>query len=89
MQNWYTSETGNHQGLVINESDGRNVAVVDDRADATLIAAAPRMRAILKVIESDDSAMALLQRLTDSTGAHICGEIRAVISETVPMKLES
>lgn len=38
---WYESSTGNHQGLVIEEQTGRNVAVSYDKEDARLIAAAP------------------------------------------------
>lgn len=38
---WYETGTGNHQGLVISESTGANVAVVYDKRDARLIAAAP------------------------------------------------
>jgi type VI protein secretion system component VasF len=40
---WYTASTGNHQGLIIDEADGRNVAVAYDKADAPLIAAAPAL----------------------------------------------
>ncbi len=46
--NWYESKTGNHQGLVIDEADGRNVAVVYDKKDAPLIAAAPALLAALR-----------------------------------------
>ena len=42
---WFVSSTGNHQGLVIDETDGRNVAVTYDKADAPLIAAAPELLA--------------------------------------------
>lgn len=48
MKPWYESSTGNHQGLVIDEQTGRNIAVAYDKADARLIAAAPAMRAALK-----------------------------------------
>jgi hypothetical protein len=40
---WYVASTGNHQGLIIDETDGRNVATAYDKADAPLIAAAPEL----------------------------------------------
>jgi hypothetical protein len=48
MTTWYEAKTGNHQGLVIEEATGRNVAVAYDKADAPLIAAAPKLLAALK-----------------------------------------
>ena len=52
---WYAARMGNdHQGLIIDEKTGRNVAVSYDKADAALIAAAPDLLAALKdVLESD------------------------------------
>lgn len=41
--NWYVGNTGNHQGLVIEETTGRDVAVTYDKKDAPLVAAAPRL----------------------------------------------
>ena len=38
---WYTAKTGGDQGLIIEEETGRNVAVVYDKKDAPLLAAAP------------------------------------------------
>lgn len=57
MPNWYTAETGNHQGLVIEEETGRNVAVCYDKADAPLVAAAPALLHAAKefVAELDSS----------------------------------
>jgi hypothetical protein len=40
---WYEAKTGNHQGLIIEEGTGRNIAVAYDKSDAPLIAAAPAM----------------------------------------------
>jgi hypothetical protein len=48
IKKWFVSTTGNHQGLVIDENDGRNVAVTYDKADAPLIAAAPKLLAALE-----------------------------------------
>lgn len=44
---WYVGSTGNHQGLVVEETTGRNVAVAYEKADAPLIAAAPELLAAL------------------------------------------
>lgn len=42
MKTWNARKTaGDHQGLVIDEASGRNVAVTYDAADAPLVAAAP------------------------------------------------
>lgn len=38
---WYSANTGNHQGLVIEEATGRNVAVAYDKKDAAILASAP------------------------------------------------
>lgn len=48
MIEWHASDTGNHQGLVIETNTGRNVAVSYERQDANLLAAAPAMRAALE-----------------------------------------
>ena len=46
MKTWYEAKMGNdHQGLVIDEETGRNVAVAYDKADAPLLAAAPELLA--------------------------------------------
>ena len=47
MNNWYEASTGNHQGLVSEEGTGRDVAVTYDKADAALVAAAPRLAVLL------------------------------------------
>lgn len=45
---WYAKKSaGNGQGLVINEEDGRNVAVAYDEKDAQLLAAAPELASAL------------------------------------------
>ena len=46
---WYVGKTGNHQGIVIDQSTGRNVAVTYQAADAPLVAAAPEL---LRALES-------------------------------------
>lgn len=54
---WYVAETGNHQGLVIDESTGANIAVAYDKAHAPLIAAAPKLHHAAKefIAELDSS----------------------------------
>lgn len=42
---WYVGKTGNHQGLIIEDKTGRNIAVSYDKADAPLIASAPALMA--------------------------------------------
>ena len=51
---WYVGSTGNHQGLVIEEESGRNVAVAYDKKDAPLLAAAPEL---LKALQRLDDAV--------------------------------
>lgn len=47
---WYTAQTGNHQGLIVSEKTGANVAVSYDAKDADLIAAAPELLESLKLL---------------------------------------
>ncbi|HUV97291.1 MAG TPA: hypothetical protein VMV98_07455 [Acidobacteriaceae bacterium] len=47
---WYTTKGSMGQGLVIDEADGRNVAVAYDEKDAPLLAAAPDLVRALRFI---------------------------------------
>jgi hypothetical protein len=47
-QSWHAADTGNHQGLIIDDETGRNVAVVYDKNDSTLISQAPELLRSLK-----------------------------------------
>lgn len=49
-EKWYKVKTENHQGLIISEIDGRNIAVTYDEKDADIVAAAPEMLAELKAL---------------------------------------
>lgn len=40
---WYRANTTNHQGLVVSEATGANVAVTYDDKDTNLIAVAPEL----------------------------------------------
>jgi hypothetical protein len=51
LDTWYVASTGNHQGLILSEKDGRNVAVAYDKADAPLIGAAPDLLEALRATE--------------------------------------
>ena len=49
---WYGKEqSGSEQGLIIDEENGRNVAVAYDKRDTALIAAAPALLAACKACE--------------------------------------
>jgi hypothetical protein len=41
---WHEAKSGNHQGLVVDEETGANIAVTYDKAHAQLVAKAPRLR---------------------------------------------
>ena len=57
---WYQSSTGNHQGLVVAETNGENIAAVYDKANAALIAAAPEMLEALRKLKDSTSADAYI-----------------------------
>jgi hypothetical protein len=44
MNAWYEGNTGTHQGLVIDEQTGENIAVTYKKENAALISAAPESR---------------------------------------------
>jgi len=49
---WHESSTGNHQGLIVSENTGDNIAVSYDKVNAQLIAAAPDLlRSCMRVKE--------------------------------------
>ncbi len=41
--NWYVASTGNHQGLIVEENTGKNIAVSYEKDNANLLAAAPEL----------------------------------------------
>lgn len=76
-ETWYEASTGNHQGLVISEKNGRNVAVCYDKADAPLIATGPELLEAAKaMLDADPSsrvaqakaAAALYQAISKAEG---------------------
>lgn len=48
QQEWCEASTGNHQGLIVEEGTGRNIAIAYDKKDAALIAAAPELLSALE-----------------------------------------
>lgn len=48
---WYAAKSGNHQGLIIDENTGKNIAVVYEKTDAPLIANAPDLLLYLKLAD--------------------------------------
>ena len=48
---WYSKPTSADQALIISEGDGADIAVVYDKANGPLLAAAPAMLAALKDTE--------------------------------------
>jgi hypothetical protein len=47
MKTWYVANMAGHQGLIIEEETGENIAVAYDKEDANIIAAAPEMLSAL------------------------------------------
>ena len=59
MNTWYEASTGNHQGLIIDEDTGDNIAVSYDKTNAKLISAAPEM------LEACELALGILHMDSD------------------------
>jgi hypothetical protein len=49
--NWYNKQGSGGQGIVIDEADGRTVAIAYDAKDAALIAAAPELLEALHALQ--------------------------------------
>lgn len=81
MKNWYAGGTGNHQGLVIEESTGRNVAVMYDSSDAPLAAAAPAMLRLLRAIDESPEIRAILRASDNISGESIAADMSQIVSE--------
>jgi hypothetical protein len=56
-QSWRAAKTGNHQGLIISETTGENIAVAYDSKNAALIAAAPELLEVVKALVSAGGIM--------------------------------
>jgi K+/H+ antiporter YhaU regulatory subunit KhtT len=53
-RNWYESNTGNHQGLIIEEETGKNIAVTYEKEHAALI---------VRAVNSHDELTASLEEI--------------------------
>ncbi len=69
MTNWYESSTGNHQGLIINEVTGENIAVSYDKKHAALIAAAPELLDALRVLVNQPDTHTIEQAFKQARAA--------------------
>ncbi len=71
---WYDKNSaGNHQGMVISEATGATVAVVYDKRDTRLLAAAPDLLAALQAVHAgfmDGSIKWAKPRRADSDPYH-------------------
>lgn len=76
-EKWYKVKTENHQGLIISEIDGRNIAVTYDEKDADIVAAAPEMLAALKDLYN------VAEHLPELYGnkLHVLNAVRAAIAK--------
>ena len=81
QENWYKSNTGNHQGLIISENTGENIAVCYDKTNADLIAAAPAMLKIL--IECDKRLEFAKKRDPQQRGAYHDNNLKQLLSDLV------
>ena len=70
---WFTANMGNHQGLVIDEDTGRNIAVCYDKADAPLIAAAPKLLAACR--EATAALQIALANLNRGVSSEMIGKL--------------
>lgn len=74
---WYEANSPGHQGLVISESTGMNIAVTYDEKDAALIAAAPEMlEALIEHCDAVedveiDSLLEVIEKATGKTWKEI------------------
>ena len=48
MKSWYVENTRNYQAIIVDEKTGKSIAVIYDKMDAPLLAAAPDLLACLK-----------------------------------------
>lgn len=64
---WYESNTGNHQGLIIEYGSGKNIAITYDKADAAFIVRAVNRDHVFDelVAALKDSASSLIELTVD------------------------
>jgi len=66
---WYAKPKMGFQGLVIDEADGRNVAVTYEEADMHIVAAAPELLDALQAIIGHEKHLINPQRVDDAIRA--------------------
>jgi hypothetical protein len=65
MRHWYVSKTGNHQGLIVEDQTGVNIAVAYDKKHAALVAAAPALLdALARLVQCPDLCLDSLETET-------------------------
>lgn len=80
---WYAAKAGNdHQGLVIEEGTGRNIAVTYDVKDAPLVAAAPEMAAFTRKVA--DMGRLSYSNLKAADFTALVDEARSILSGLHP-----
>ncbi len=70
-KSWYVASTGNHQGLIIDEETGENIAVCYDKADAPLLAVAPELLEVLRECADFMGSVAGTEKVSDSFKASL------------------
>lgn len=69
--NWYRTTTGSHQGLIIDEDTGENIAVAYDEKHTQLTAAAPDLLEALQAMfdeacTTDEFSLAIKEQAFDA-----------------------
>lgn len=78
---WYAANMGNdHQGLIVDEQTGRNVAVAYDKSDVHILAAAPAMYEALRMLIALDPRC--------HRGVTHCGECGACLGQVALAQAE-
>ncbi len=76
---WYVAKTGNHQGLIVCEETGANIAVAYDKKDAPILAAGPDMLAALESFHAwlicPDTSVSTITAMRNTAAAAIAKAI--------------
>lgn len=88
---WRAVGTGNHQGLIVDDETGRNVAVAYDKADAPLLAAAPALLSALRrayeLLDTSDIRHYVSTELGEQAALHkALNDSRAAIQSATEVK---
>ena len=80
--NWYSSKTDSHQGLVIDEDTGENIAVTFKKENAQLVASAPKLLKACKI------ALTAIEEASVDNIESWMGEIRVLYEAILEAKGE-